>query len=59
MAFGLHFPVEFEVMEVTLNSSEGNHAENTHNKKKPRNNVKIGKYWREKSICKIIWKISN
>lgn len=40
MAFGLHFPVEFEVMEVTLNSSEGNHAENTHNKKKAQKQCK-------------------
>lgn len=33
MAFGLHFPVECKVIEVTLNSSEGNHAENTRSKK--------------------------
>lgn len=30
MAFGLLFPLEFEVVEVLLNSSEGNQAENTH-----------------------------
>lgn len=58
MAFGLLFPVEFEVIEVILNSSEGNQAENIHLKwKGKRESVYIGKQWREKKTYKKVYKI--
>lgn len=62
MAFGLLFPAEFEVIEVLLNSSEGNQAENTHLKWKGQRK-KMYKLenngGRKKCKCEIIYKIAK